>query len=80
MHELGITGEIIKIIEDESRANGIRPSKVILELGADSSYKEEPLKYYYDILKKESDIVDSSELKVEIVDGQDLRLKEMNGD
>ena len=77
MHELAITQEIVKILKSECRDRKITPKKVVVELGDFTSYKKEPLIYYYDILKKDSEIISDTELIVQEVQGEDLKIKEI---
>ncbi len=77
MHELAVTEEIIRIIEAECKERKVTPKKIILELGDFTSYKKWPLKYYYDLLKRDSAIIKDTELVVNEVRGQDLKIKEI---
>lgn len=77
MHELAVTEEIVMTIEKECKERKVTPKKVVLELGDFTTYKKEPLKYYYDILKKDSKIIRNTELVVNETAGQDLIIKEI---
>jgi len=77
MHELAITKEIVRIVEQECKERDARPKKVFVELGSLSSYKEMPLMYYYDILKTDSKIISNSSLLVKETEGNDLIIKEI---
>jgi hydrogenase nickel incorporation protein HypA/HybF len=66
MHELAITKTLIDMILRESK----RPKKVIVELGMLTSYKKEPIEFYFDILKKEYPALKSTELIIVPVPGR----------
>jgi hydrogenase nickel incorporation protein HypA/HybF len=68
MHELAVTRAIISQICEECEAKGIRPAEASIQLGLLTSYRKEPILYYFDILKKEAGI-DSCSLKVDEVPG-----------
>jgi hydrogenase nickel insertion protein HypA len=70
MHEIGITKEIIRILEEECIKNNIIPKKIKLELGGITNYKEEPIRYYYDILSKGHSVLNNSQLEIINVKGK----------
>ena len=111
MHELSITKKIIEIIEKESKTRNIIPKTVHLELGQLSSYKKEPIIFYFDCMKsgliKDTEMViielcgkvkcnscqkvtkikelemfcpECSSTNIEIVQGRDIKIKEMRTD
>ncbi len=66
MHEIGVTKEIIRMAEDAARRNSIRDvSDVSIVVGALSNYKPEAISFYYDLLKKESDMLRGSAISIE---------------
>ena len=77
MHELGITGEIIRIAEEACRKNKAKPVKVFVDIGNLTTYKEEPIIYYFEILKKESELLKDSTIVVNSVPGDDIRVREI---
>jgi hydrogenase nickel incorporation protein HypA/HybF len=69
MHELSITKDIMKMLEEECIKNKIsHPRKIYLELGKFTNYKSDPIKFYFDALKKESDLLSQSEVVIEDID------------
>ncbi|MBT3408365.1 hydrogenase maturation nickel metallochaperone HypA [Candidatus Woesearchaeota archaeon] len=70
MHEITITKEIIRILEEECIKNNIIPQKIKLELGGMTNYKEEPLKHYFEILSKGHKILGRSQLDINHVEGK----------
>ncbi len=80
MHELAITKEIIGIVEQESLKGKIRPKEVFIELGSLTSYKKAPLIYYYNLLRKDSDVIRDSRLNIVETEGDELRIKKIKGD
>jgi Zn finger protein HypA/HybF involved in hydrogenase expression len=77
MHELAATKEIVRIVEEECRTRLVTPRKVVVEVGEGTTYKKEPLIYYYDILKEESKVLKKSTLVVHEIDGAELKIREM---
>ncbi len=80
MHELAITREIVRIVVKESRKVNLRPKEIFIELGSLTTYKKTPLKYYYNILKKDSDITRGSSLRIKETAGSELKIKKIKGD
>ena len=70
MHELSVTKSLIDIIDSECRENRITPKKIIAELGTLTSFKPDPIIFYYDILKKENSLLRDSILVIESVQGK----------
>ncbi len=69
MHELAVTQEIIKILLEECKKNLIEnPKKVSLSIGSFTTYKKEPVEYYFEILKKEHKLLQNT--KIEAVEVQ----------
>ncbi|MBN2422589.1 hydrogenase maturation nickel metallochaperone HypA [Candidatus Woesearchaeota archaeon] len=63
MHELSITKDLIELIKSECNKNKItNPKNIVLELGSLTTYKKEPILYYYNILKKEQPLLHNSAL------------------
>lgn len=49
MHELAVTKDLVNLILQ----NSTHPKKVVVELGAMTTYKSEPIRYYFDIIRQE---------------------------
>ena len=65
MHELAITETLVETIKKECEKNKIKtPTKITIELGILTTYKKESIKFYYDILKKENDLIKNTVLKI----------------
>lgn len=55
MHELGLTREVIRIILEAKREERlVDVTAATVRLGALTTYKPDPLLYYFDILKREN--------------------------
>lgn len=78
MHELAITQEIVSIVLNACKQNEYSLVKqVVVELGDQTTYKAEPLLYYFDILKQETDELKSAQMIVHEVIGLDCVVKEL---
>jgi len=70
MHELAVTKQLIDLVIKECRKNNLeKPKQIITELGELTTYKKDPIIFYYSILKKEMPILSSAELVVHEVKG-----------
>lgn len=71
MHEHGITDEVVHQIvhscEDEGIAN---PKKIIVKLGLLTTYRKEPVLFYFEGHKRELDILKNAELIIEEIEGK----------
>ena len=72
MHELAITKNLIETIISECNEQKIIPRKIITDLGALTSYKKEPIMFYYDILKKEKKLLFDAKLEINFIKGRIL--------
>ena len=71
MHELQITKEIIEQVISECRKRDLKyPKKVFVDVGSLSTFKKEPILYYYKILKKDYPYIAKTELLVTETDGK----------
>lgn len=79
MHELSVTTQLMNITIKECIKNKANPNKIIIELGELTTYKEEPLKYYFSILKKEEKyiLLKNTKLKINKTPGK-LNCKKCN--
>jgi hydrogenase nickel incorporation protein HypA/HybF len=64
MHELAITKAIIEAIKAKDS-----PRHAIVDLGTLTTYKKDPIMYYFDMLKEESGLKDT-ELKINVIPGK----------
>lgn len=67
MHEYEITKRIAGMIAEESLSRGIKPKKAFVEIGALTTYKPEPIKHYFSILRQEDTVLKGVELDVRTV-------------
>ena len=70
MHEIAITKEIIRILEEECLKNKIIPKKIKLELGSITNFKEDPIRHYFEILTKGHSHLSNSQLDIVNVQGK----------
>jgi hydrogenase nickel incorporation protein HypA/HybF len=71
MHELAITKELIRMVKEEAKRNGLKKVKsVAVELGKLTSYKKDPVEFYFGQLKKEDDLLAEAEIEIDEVDGE----------
>lgn len=66
MHELNVARELVRLVLERSK----HPKKVFVELGALTTFKAEPLKYYFDILKKQEPALKDAQLSITEVAGK----------
>lgn len=70
-----ITEDLIRMIvqanQEQNRNKGnFKISYVLCELGKLTTYKQEPILFYYDILKKDVDFLKDSTLKINVINGK----------
>lgn len=66
MHEYSITTSIIDILEDTGRKNSLeRIKKVSFELNPISSIEPESIRFYYEYLTRDNDLLKNAELVFE---------------
>jgi len=71
MHELHITKQVIDSIIAECRKNKItEPRKILVELGALTTYKKDHMKTNFDLLKHEVQMLRNAELVVNELQGE----------
>lgn len=80
MHELEVTKAIIKVAEEECLANDIRAREIKIRLGTLTSYKSEPIRYYYDLLKTGSESLADSVLEFEGYEGDQVKVVRIRGE
>jgi Zn finger protein HypA/HybF involved in hydrogenase expression len=66
MHELAITQTLCQQIQEAAQQNGITPTKATIHVGEITTYKKEPLLYYFDILKSDYPLL--KELTLNIIE------------
>lgn len=66
MHELSVTRELVRQVLSVAP----RPVEVHVELGLLTSYKPEPLKYYFDVLKRDNEQLADADLVIREVAGR----------
>ena len=65
MHELSITKDLIRMIEQECSDKKIAaPKRIVAELGSMASFKKDPIIFYFDLLKKENALLSKTELEI----------------
>jgi hydrogenase nickel incorporation protein HypA/HybF len=69
MHELSITKSIIAQIVEEGKKNGIRPRTAVIELGALTGFRKQPILHYFSLLQAESGLA-GCELDVQEAAGE----------
>ena len=77
MHELMITQKIVEMIEEECQKHSISAKRALLEVGQDTTFKAEPILYYYKILVSGKELLSNCSLQIQTVAGDDVRLKEI---
>jgi len=71
MHELAITREIIALVKQECKERDIsKPRKVSIHLGKLTNFSKEPIRLYFDLLKRENPIIVDTLLEVEEIPGK----------
>jgi len=69
MHEHSITKNIVVMVVKECQKNNLRPKKVVVELGSLTTYKKEPIMFYFEALKKDFDVLEDAKLEINEVKG-----------
>jgi hydrogenase nickel incorporation protein HypA/HybF len=65
MHELKIARAIIGMMQEECTSRKLDEVKTaVIEVGEFTSYKKEPIQYYFDLLKKENHAFKETTLEV----------------
>ena len=65
VHELGVTKELVTMVLAECERNKVSGlSKVVLELGALTTYTSESVRFYFDMLKQDHPVLKNAELEV----------------
>jgi hydrogenase nickel incorporation protein HypA/HybF len=71
MHELAITRELISLIKEECKEKSIsKPNKVLIHLGKMTNFNKEPILLYFDLLKKETPLIENSVLEIKELPGK----------
>ena len=71
MHELAVTKGLIELLLEECNKLGKKQiSNVVIEVGELTKYKKESLELFFDMLKKESKILENSKLEVHEIEGE----------
>ena len=78
MHEKAITEKLIAdILEQIGGATFKAVRRVVVDVGDLTSYESSPMRYYFNLLKIEHDILKDAELRVSMVDGEEIMLREL---
>jgi len=75
MHELQITEEIVKIAVEECQKHSINADSILVDVGNMTTYHEEPMMYYFEILKRSIPQLKNSSMVISRVEGSDVRVK-----
>lgn len=71
MHELAVTKNIIKIIKEESKKRKLRKAtKAALSVGTLTTYRKEPILFFFDNLKKDEPLLQDTELEITEIKAQ----------
>ncbi len=79
MHELSITRQLIEMITKECESKIKKVKAITAELGQLTSYKKEPVLFYFDALKKDSPLVRNAKLLINETEGKDFIIKKITG-
>jgi len=81
MHEFVVTKELVDAALEACRTNEAkRLRRVIVQVGTYTSFREEPIQYYFNLMKKDIAELANAELVVNMVAGADAILKEIEVD
>ena len=71
MHELAVTQSLIQSVLTECKKNNIKDiKKIIVELGSLTSYVDESIQFYFNLLKKDIQIIKNSSLEIHVEQGK----------
>lgn len=65
MHEFSTMAEVVRVVEDEARRRNARVKEVRLEVGELSFLCEEQLRFAFEVLTEQSDVLRGSKLVIE---------------
>jgi hydrogenase nickel incorporation protein HypA/HybF len=68
MHELAITKHILDILTKESQERNIPITKATVEIGILTTYKADPITYYFDLQKKDN--IKNTVLTINTINGK----------
>ena len=78
MHELGVLSYAVKTVDGIAEKNGVKRIKFItLEIGTESGFVPEYLEKLYPVATDGKERFKDSELKIEMVSGKGLVIKEI---
>lgn len=78
MHELAVTQSLINSVLEECKKNNItHVKKIVVDLGNFTSYVKDLVLFYFDLLKKDFDVLSKTELDINEIKGK-IRCKECN--
>ncbi len=78
MHELGVLNQIVRTVVRIAKENKIKKIKfVTIEVGRDSSFVPMFLEKLYPVAIDQIDLMNESELKIVMVDGRSLQIKDI---
>lgn len=81
MHEYAITKELLRLARETAEKNHLSSvKKIVLSLGALTSYEEAPIRHYFEELKIGGNYLKEAELIVEHSDGNDIKLVSVTGE
>jgi hydrogenase nickel incorporation protein HypA/HybF len=70
MHELSATKEMISLVLKECRNRRIiKLNRITLEVGAFTTFKKEPIEYYFSELKEENELLKACILEISEIPG-----------
>ncbi|MBR9676024.1 hydrogenase maturation nickel metallochaperone HypA [Candidatus Woesearchaeota archaeon] len=71
MHEHSITNEVVHQIVHACEDNKIAsPKRIVVRVGELTSYKKDPILFYFEAVKKSVDVLRDASLIVEMVEGK----------
>jgi len=81
MHEANVTQALIQSVLAACEENQVKLVKeVVVDIGTFASFEKEPITYYFDLMKKDHEQLNSTTITVNMVDGEQIMLKNIEVD
>lgn len=80
MHELGIAGDLIQLINEKAKENNFKKvSKLKLKVGINSGFDKEHLIFDFNLVSKDT-IAENAELEIDNSPGNEIYLMSLEGE
>ncbi len=78
MHEKAITEKLIEdILLNVKDSTFTAIKRVVVDVGTLTSYESTPIRHYFNLLKVDHELLKDAEIRVSMVDGEEIMLREL---